>query len=77
MSTDRVNELREILRTHRPDTPDIYRPVREAVARQDAALIANQEPADVLRREQVALENGLGDVLDVESGLSEILNTDK
>lgn len=51
MSTDRVNELREILRAHRPDTPDIYQPVREAVARQDAALLANREPESVFRAE--------------------------
>lgn len=44
MSTDRVNELREILRANRPDTPDIYQPVRDAMARQDAVLRANQEP---------------------------------
>lgn len=46
MSADRVNELREILRAHKPEIPDIYLPVREAVARQDAALRANQEPTD-------------------------------
>lgn len=44
MSADRVNELRELLRAHRPDTPDIYQPVREASARQAAVLRANQEP---------------------------------
>lgn len=77
MSADRVNELRELLRTHRPDTPDIYPPVREAVARQDAAMIAHREPANDLRREQNVLEESLGKVLDVEAGLPEILNADE
>ncbi|MFD1278022.1 hypothetical protein [Streptomyces kaempferi] len=44
MSTDRVNELRQILRANRPETPDIMQPVREAVARQSEALRAHQEP---------------------------------
>lgn len=44
MSTDRVNELRQTLRANRPDAPDIYQPVRDALARQDTALRANREP---------------------------------
>lgn len=54
MSTDRVNELRRILRDNRPDTTDIYQPVAEAVARQDAALRANQEPMSAFREELAA-----------------------
>jgi len=54
MSADRVNELREILRANRPDTPDVYQPVREARARQDAALLANREPESIFRAELVA-----------------------
>lgn len=41
---DRVNELRDLVRANRPETPDTMQPVREAVARQDAALRTNQEP---------------------------------
>lgn len=64
MSTDRVNELRELLRAHRPDTPDIYQPVRAAMARQDAALCANREPESVLhaeveRRAAASVDDGL------------------
>ena len=51
MSTDRVNELRELLRANRPDTPDIYQPVRDARARQDAALLANREPESTFHAE--------------------------
>lgn len=47
MSTDRVNELRQILRANRPETPDLTQPVREAKARQDAALLTNREPDSV------------------------------
>lgn len=65
MSTDRVNELREILRAHRPDTTNIDQPVRDAVARQDAALRSYQEPANVI-------EDSLGEVLDVEAGLDDL-----
>src|SRR4051794_23683285 len=39
----RVNELRESVRANRPDPLDAA-PVREAVARQDAAMHAIQEP---------------------------------
>jgi len=70
MSSDRVNELREILRANRSDTTDIYQPVREALARQEAALRAYQESAN-------AIEENLGEVLNVEAGLSEILNDEK
>lgn len=44
------DELLEVFRTAitnidgQEPTPDIYQPVREAVARQDAALLANREP---------------------------------
>lgn len=41
----RVNELRESVRANRPDPLDAA-PVREALARQDAAMRANQEPTD-------------------------------
>ncbi|WP_086559412.1 hypothetical protein [Streptomyces africanus] len=62
--TNRVNELREILRTHRPDTADVYEPVREARARQDAALLANREPESGFRAEvdqlaAAAVDDGL------------------
>lgn len=53
MSTDRVNELRRILRANRPETADIYQPVQDAVARQDAALRANREQR-MLRKEPAA-----------------------
>lgn len=45
MNADRVNELREILRANRPEPLDDA-PLRAAVARQDAAMRANQEPTD-------------------------------
>jgi signal transduction histidine kinase len=45
MSEDRVNELRELLRAHRPEPLDDA-PLRDAVDRQDAAMRANQEPTD-------------------------------
>lgn len=41
----RVNELRESVRANRPDPLDAA-PVRQALARQDAAMRANQEPTD-------------------------------
>jgi len=45
VNADRVNELREILRANRPEPLDDA-PLRAAVARQDAAMRANQEPTD-------------------------------
>lgn len=42
---DRVNELRELLRANRPEPIDDT-PLRDAMARQDAAMRANQEPTD-------------------------------
>ena len=41
MSADRVNELRQILRANRPEPIDDA-PLRDAVARQDAAMRAHQ-----------------------------------
>jgi (2Fe-2S) ferredoxin len=41
----RVNELRESVRANKPDPIDDA-PLRDAVARQDAAMRANQEPTD-------------------------------
>jgi hypothetical protein len=55
VSTDRVNELRQLLRAHRPDTPDVYQPVRAARSRQDAALLANREPVSIFHAELAEL----------------------
>jgi hypothetical protein len=45
VSTDRVSELREILRANRPEPIDDA-PLRDAMARQEAAMRANRESAD-------------------------------
>jgi hypothetical protein len=45
MSTDRVNELRALLRPNRPPTPDLGAPILQAVDRQASLLRANREPA--------------------------------
>jgi hypothetical protein len=47
------------------------------VARQDAAARVNREPDSALREEQQAMKEGLDGVLDIEAGLSEILNPEK
>jgi hypothetical protein len=72
----RVNELRESIRANRPEPIDDT-PLRDAVARQDAAMRANREPEDVFRAEQQVLADSLDEVLDVEAGLSQILDTEK
>lgn len=42
--TAAIKESREAIRANRPETADVMQPVRDARARQDAALRANQEP---------------------------------
>jgi hypothetical protein len=74
--TDRVNELRESIRANRPEPIDDA-PLRDAVARLDTAMRDNREPASALREEQQAMKEGLDGVLDIEAGLSEILNREK
>lgn len=76
LRSSRVNELRESIRANRPDPIDDA-PLRDAVARQDAAARDNREPDSALREEQQAMKEGLGGVLDIEAGLSEILNPEK
>jgi hypothetical protein len=47
MNEDRVNELRRLLRANwRPETSSFDDRVREAMARQEAAMRANREPYD-------------------------------
>lgn len=43
MSDPRVNELHEILRANRPETPNLATPIRDAVDRQTSVLRSNQE----------------------------------
>jgi hypothetical protein len=73
---DRVNELRELVRANRPEPIDDA-PLRDAVARQDAAARDNREPDSALREEQQAMQEGLDGVLNIEAGLSEILDPEK
>lgn len=49
MSDPRVNELREILRANRPETPDLATPIRNAVDRQASALRADREQDSAFR----------------------------
>lgn len=47
MNEDRVNELRRLLRANRrPETSPLDDRVREAMARQEAAMRAHREPYD-------------------------------
>lgn len=52
MTEDRVNELRRLLRANRrPETTSLDDRVREAMARQEAAMRASQEPISAFREE--------------------------
>ncbi|MEH0589814.1 hypothetical protein QA942_39615 [Streptomyces sp. B21-106] len=44
MSNDKVDELREIVRANRPETPDPSTAIHAAVDRQASALLAHREP---------------------------------
>ncbi|GHI98198.1 hypothetical protein TPA0906_00640 [Streptomyces olivaceus] len=44
MSNDRVDELREIVRVNRPETPNLSTAIRAAVDRQASALRTHQKP---------------------------------
>ncbi|CAL9677830.1 hypothetical protein SUDANB105_08141 (plasmid) [Streptomyces sp. enrichment culture] len=44
MSNDRVDELREIVRANRPETPDLSTAIHAAVDRQASALRTHREP---------------------------------
>jgi hypothetical protein len=59
VTQDRVNDLRGLLRAHKLETPDDTA-LRDAIARQDAAMRANQEPLSAFREELDLMDSGPG-----------------
>ncbi|MET9016871.1 hypothetical protein ABZX74_39345 [Streptomyces olivaceoviridis] len=59
MSNDRVEELREILRANRPETPDPSTAISAAVDRQASALRVNREPDSALAAELAGSEGAM------------------
>ncbi|WP_186779913.1 hypothetical protein [Streptomyces salinarius] len=59
MSNDRVDELREIVRANRPETPDLSTAIHAAVDRQASALRAHREPDSASATEPTGSEGAM------------------
>ncbi|MFF0009566.1 hypothetical protein ACFYQT_39930 [Streptomyces tibetensis] len=57
MNSDRVNELRALLRANRPEIAEDTA-LRDAIARQDAAMRAHREPYSAFRKEIDRMDSG-------------------